>query len=184
MLQRVLFGPVPHHDSHGPPITDLTTREWAIIVPLAVMCLALGVYPQPVVRAFSRTLPSSLVSQTAGPCRNRTNCKGWFAGSVAVQTAQFQGGMPRAMQPTSLLRRRLLNWRRRIVAPLGPAFDIVALPCRPSILGERHHRRSAARLAVVTVGRLGRDATFFEEPRQFVSSFEPLAVFIDQIAPF
>lgn len=36
------------HDDHGhPPITDLTQREWAILLPLAVCCLWIGLYPKP-----------------------------------------------------------------------------------------------------------------------------------------
>src|SRR5262249_9131566 len=54
MLQRVLFGSVrePAHDTHAAPITDLNVREWAIILPLAILCIALGIYPQPVLRSF------------------------------------------------------------------------------------------------------------------------------------
>ncbi|MFO0964539.1 MAG: NADH-quinone oxidoreductase subunit M [Gemmataceae bacterium] len=49
LTRAILFGPVkePHHDEHE-PTRDLTGREVAIIVPLAVLCLILGVYPQPV----------------------------------------------------------------------------------------------------------------------------------------
>lgn len=71
MLQRVLFGPVrePHHDAHGPAITDLTTREWAIIVPLGVMCVFLGVYPQPVLRSVQPDV--AVIAEIANRARDR-----------------------------------------------------------------------------------------------------------------
>ena len=58
---RVVFGPLkePAHDTahDGPdankahaPVTDLSPREWAVLVPMAAMALFMGVYPQPVIR--------------------------------------------------------------------------------------------------------------------------------------
>jgi NADH-quinone oxidoreductase subunit M len=51
MLRRVFFGPLrePEHDGH--PVTDLTGREWATILPVAALCVVLGVWPQPVLDA-------------------------------------------------------------------------------------------------------------------------------------
>ena len=48
MLRRVFFGPVkdPSHGGHG-PTGDLNARELAALVPVAVLCVVLGVYPQP-----------------------------------------------------------------------------------------------------------------------------------------
>lgn len=71
MLQRVLFGPVrePHHDSHGRPITDLTTREWAIVVPIALLCVLLGVYPQPVLRSVQPDV--TVIADIARQARRR-----------------------------------------------------------------------------------------------------------------
>jgi NADH-quinone oxidoreductase subunit M len=48
MLRRVFFGEVkePHHD--GPdPVPDLDGRELAALIPIAVVCLVLGLYPKP-----------------------------------------------------------------------------------------------------------------------------------------
>jgi NADH-quinone oxidoreductase subunit M len=48
MLRRVFFGPVkePAHGNHG--LTgDLNPRELAALVPVAALCVVLGVYPQP-----------------------------------------------------------------------------------------------------------------------------------------
>jgi NADH-quinone oxidoreductase subunit M len=48
MIRRVFFGPVkePHHEGHG-LIGDLNGRELAALLPIAGLCLALGVYPRP-----------------------------------------------------------------------------------------------------------------------------------------
>jgi NADH-quinone oxidoreductase subunit M len=45
MIQRVFFGPLqePHHGDL--PVADLKPREWAALVPIALLCLVLGVYP-------------------------------------------------------------------------------------------------------------------------------------------
>src|SRR5439155_17712318 len=49
LTKQVFFGPVhePHHEGHG-PVPDLTGREWAALVPIAALCLAIGVYPKAV----------------------------------------------------------------------------------------------------------------------------------------
>ncbi len=51
LLRRLLFGPLkePEHDGH--PIRDLDAREWLLMVPPVVLCVFLGVYPQPVIKA-------------------------------------------------------------------------------------------------------------------------------------
>ena len=48
MLRRVFFGPVkePTHGHNG-VIGDLNVRELAALVPVAALCVVLGVYPQP-----------------------------------------------------------------------------------------------------------------------------------------
>jgi len=51
MCQRVLFGPlvepvVEHHEGEEKLPIDLSKREWGLLVPLAVLVLALGVYPK------------------------------------------------------------------------------------------------------------------------------------------
>ena len=48
MLRRLLFGAVKEPEHHGPPIVDLKFREWVMLTPIALLCIALGVYPQPV----------------------------------------------------------------------------------------------------------------------------------------
>jgi len=56
MCQRVLFGPLrepPHTPDTSRGLSrDLTRREIGILAPLAVCCLAIGVYPAPLLRTF------------------------------------------------------------------------------------------------------------------------------------
>jgi NADH-quinone oxidoreductase subunit M len=68
MVGKVVFGPLVepkghgHHDenSHAVLPRDLTAREIGVLVPLAALCLLLGVYPKPVLNAIqppiSRTI--------------------------------------------------------------------------------------------------------------------------------
>ncbi len=48
LLRRVFFGEVkePHHDGPG-PVPDLNGRELAALIPIAVVCVVLGLYPKP-----------------------------------------------------------------------------------------------------------------------------------------
>jgi NADH-quinone oxidoreductase subunit M len=48
VLQKAFFGPLqePHHHGHE-PIPDLNAREVLALAPLLVMCLWLGIFPQP-----------------------------------------------------------------------------------------------------------------------------------------
>jgi NADH-quinone oxidoreductase subunit M len=56
MLRRVFFGPVkePHHE--GPPIRDLDRRELTAIVPIALLCLIIGVHPTPILKHSQRDI--------------------------------------------------------------------------------------------------------------------------------
>ena len=50
MLRNVFFGPLKeptHRDEE--PIRDLKVREWAALAPIMILCVVLGVYPQPVI---------------------------------------------------------------------------------------------------------------------------------------
>jgi NADH-quinone oxidoreductase subunit M len=73
MLQRVFFGelkepPVVGHDSHE-PITDLNLREILTVAPIMVLCLAIGVYPQPMLESMKPEVDS--VSRIAQMARER-----------------------------------------------------------------------------------------------------------------
>ncbi len=62
MVGRVVWGPLvlpPGHDdhghgdhSHGPLPTDLCEREIFVLLPLAILCLVLGLFPGPVIKAL------------------------------------------------------------------------------------------------------------------------------------
>jgi NADH-quinone oxidoreductase subunit M len=70
MVRRVFFGEVkePHHDGHG-PVADLNGRELAALLPIAILCLALGVFPKPF---FDTVRPEiQVVARIAGEARQR-----------------------------------------------------------------------------------------------------------------
>jgi len=52
MLQGVLFGPLkePHHD--GPPVSDMNVREALALAPICVLCLWIGLRPQPLLEVI------------------------------------------------------------------------------------------------------------------------------------
>jgi NADH-quinone oxidoreductase subunit M len=55
MVGRVLFGPLREpdgHHAHEKLPTDLSWREISILTPIAALCLALGLYPTPVLRSL------------------------------------------------------------------------------------------------------------------------------------
>ncbi len=51
MMRRLLFGTLKEPEHHGPPITDMKAREWLLLTPIALLCVFLGVYPQPIIKA-------------------------------------------------------------------------------------------------------------------------------------
>jgi NADH-quinone oxidoreductase subunit M len=52
MVRRVFFGPVkePEHAGHG-SVADLNLRELSALAPIAILCVLLGVVPQPAIEA-------------------------------------------------------------------------------------------------------------------------------------
>ncbi len=55
MVGKSCFGPLVEptgHEHHGPLPVDLSAREIGILVPLAVLCIALGLYPTPVIETI------------------------------------------------------------------------------------------------------------------------------------
>ena len=70
MLRQVFCGPVkePHHEGHG-PVADLNGRELAALLPIAALCLALGVFPRPF---FDTVRPEiQVLSRIADAARTR-----------------------------------------------------------------------------------------------------------------
>jgi len=71
MCQRVLFGPLtePAHtpDTSTGLTQDLTRREKSILVPLALACVVIGVYPWPILKTFEiATRQNILLETTSG----------------------------------------------------------------------------------------------------------------------
>ena len=64
MLRNVFFGPLKepggdgHGEHHGPPVRDLDGREIAILAPILVLCLLIGIFPQ---RLIESTRPDLTV---------------------------------------------------------------------------------------------------------------------------
>ncbi len=65
MCQRVLFGPLiepPNTpDSSAGLTSDLTRREISILAPIAVVCLAIGVYPKPMIETMQPVIAKSVL---------------------------------------------------------------------------------------------------------------------------
>ena len=72
MLMRVFFGPVKEPlagAEHGPPVEDLNLRELSALIPLAILCVVIGVYPQPVLDTAEKEI--QLVAHYAAQARER-----------------------------------------------------------------------------------------------------------------
>jgi NADH-quinone oxidoreductase subunit M len=72
MLMRVFFGPVkePHTvGEHGTPVGDLNLRELGALVPIAVLCVVIGVYPQPILDTAKKEI--TLVAGYAAQAQER-----------------------------------------------------------------------------------------------------------------
>lgn len=74
VLQKAFFGPLqePHHHGHE-PIADLNAREVLTLAPLLIMCLWLGLFPQPVLDLIRPDVES--VTQHYGEVRARKGTK-------------------------------------------------------------------------------------------------------------
>jgi NADH-quinone oxidoreductase subunit M len=72
MLLRVFFGPVkePAHEDQG-PVQDLCFRELAALVPIALFCVMIGVYPQPLLKTSERDI--AVVARIAQSAKDRLN---------------------------------------------------------------------------------------------------------------
>ncbi len=68
MLRRVLFGPLQEPETHS--LTgDLDGREIALLAPIAILCVLLGVYPQPVLRTSEPDV--QVIANIAAKARER-----------------------------------------------------------------------------------------------------------------
>jgi NADH-quinone oxidoreductase subunit M len=70
MLRRAFFGPLkePAHEGHE-PIGDLNGRELATLAPIVLMCIVLGVYPQPFLKTTRADL--DVITDIAQRARQR-----------------------------------------------------------------------------------------------------------------
>jgi NADH-quinone oxidoreductase subunit M len=68
--RRLLFGPLkePHVEGHAPG--DLKPREWLLLAPLVLMCVFIGLYPQPILDSAQPDLQR--VVNIAGRARVRS----------------------------------------------------------------------------------------------------------------
>ncbi|RME40064.1 MAG: NADH-quinone oxidoreductase subunit M [Planctomycetota bacterium] len=77
MCQRVLFGPLrepPDTPDTSQGLTpDLTRREIAILTPIALGCLALGVYPKPVLEDFESAVVRNILVPAESSVRSAEN---------------------------------------------------------------------------------------------------------------
>jgi len=91
MLQKVFFGtlkePEVHGHESGPPIADLSFREWGVLLPIAIMCVVIGVWPQPMLDASRKDI--AVIEQVAQKARARLNESGRpGAPAVAVRVRE------------------------------------------------------------------------------------------------
>lgn len=70
MVQRVFFGPLkePMHEGHE-PIVDLTFREAVAVVPIAILCVLIGVFPGPLIETARPDVET--IALIADQARNR-----------------------------------------------------------------------------------------------------------------
>jgi NADH-quinone oxidoreductase subunit M len=87
LLRRVFFGEVkePAHEGHG-HVADLGFRELSALVPIAVVCVALGVYPKPLLDSVAPDLKK--VARIADDARHRP---GQHTEAIQVATKAEKG---------------------------------------------------------------------------------------------
>jgi NADH-quinone oxidoreductase subunit M len=108
MLRRAFFGPLkePAHPG-SEPIRDLDGREVATLAPIALLCLVLGVYPQPFLTAIRADVDT--IADIAQRARERQKIvlSGGPASGVASapRDSATTGGLPRGANVTPLATR-------------------------------------------------------------------------------
>ena len=73
-IQRVYLG-AEYHGPHGEDLTPITPREWSIAVPLVILAIVFGVYPQSVFRYMSPTVNQEVNDLTTWAKTNRLGIK-------------------------------------------------------------------------------------------------------------
>jgi len=64
MFQRVMFGPITHEENRHLP--DLTGRELAVLVPVILLIVWIGIYPQPFLKPTEASVKQLLAQVEAG----------------------------------------------------------------------------------------------------------------------
>jgi NADH-quinone oxidoreductase subunit M len=101
LLRRVFFGPVKEpHTHNGAKVRDLNGRELAALVPIAVCCVALGVFPKPFLDSTAPDL--KVVARIAAEAQHRE--AGMVLGARAADRPLFVGQA--ASLPEALAGRR------------------------------------------------------------------------------
>jgi NADH-quinone oxidoreductase subunit M len=63
MYERVIFGPLVHEENRH--LTDLTSRELVVLVPVVVLCFAMGLYPAPFLTRMQPSIDRTLARVNA-----------------------------------------------------------------------------------------------------------------------
>ncbi|TVQ64253.1 MAG: NADH-quinone oxidoreductase subunit M [Phycisphaerales bacterium] len=83
MVGRIVFGPLREpegHEHHGPLPVDLNRREILVLAPLAALCLFLGLYPRPALKALEAPVAHAL----AGVHEHRATMTANTAGALVL----------------------------------------------------------------------------------------------------
>jgi NADH-quinone oxidoreductase subunit M len=89
MVGKVVFGPLklPPADRRQDPVRDLTAREITVLAPLAIACLVLGLYPQPVLRSIEAPV-TALIATATPTIKPRPSVAGIASSDTAQATVK------------------------------------------------------------------------------------------------
>ena len=94
LLKKVFFGPVkePAHEGHA-CISDLNLREWLALTPIAVCCIVIGIYPQPLLKSIEHDI--GIVAKITNSAVERSERKAART-PVTGQVAESEAGREKA----------------------------------------------------------------------------------------
>ena len=129
MFQRVMFGPVTHDANRG--LRDLSPREVAVLVPVLVLIVWIGVYPQPFLRTTEASVRQLLAQVHLGKAPSAEH-RAPNVVSSRKDTAEAQG-------------RRGAGGRQGLDEPRHPADRVPG----------RHEPRITSLAPAIDIGRTG-----------------------------
>jgi NADH-quinone oxidoreductase subunit M len=93
MLRRVFFGPVkePHTDGHA-PVSDLSARELVTLVPIAALCVALGLFPKTFLKTAEPDLQIVAGIARKAEARARAEGEAGLAPAASLASNEREGG--------------------------------------------------------------------------------------------